>query len=184
MAVPCPNCREQILRPILLQPGLPANACPECSGVQLSLVAWRSWREENPYHAAGPAERSGPDEVSDNRSALRCPKCTGIMTKYRIVADTRNQIDYCAHCEEIWLDRGEWALLARFEVSDQLTKVFTQPWQARVRSQDAKKRQEDRFREQFGDDYDKAKDVRDWLAEHPKGKELLAYLYLSQTHHR
>ena len=37
------------------------------------------------------------------------------------------------------------------------------------------------FRSQLGDDFAKAKELRGWLAGHPKGKELLAYLFLSQT---
>ncbi|HWT15308.1 MAG TPA: hypothetical protein VN581_05945, partial [Patescibacteria group bacterium] len=38
-----------------------------------------------------------------------------------------------------------------------------------------------RWREQLGEDYAKAKELRGWLAGHAKGKELLAYLFLSQT---
>jgi Zn-finger nucleic acid-binding protein len=181
MAAPCPSCRQQLLRPILLQPGLPAHACPECSGVLLSLVAWRGWREAVPEALESLSAGSTDAEVKDNRSALSCPKCSGFMTKYRIAAESGNHIDYCAHCEEIWLDRGEWALLARYEVAHQLSKIFTQPWQSKVRSAEARQRQEQRFRDLFGPDYERARATQEWLADHSRGRELMAYLYLSQT---
>jgi len=50
-----------------------------------------------------------------------------------------------------------------------------------VRSDEAKRRQEQRWRDVLGEDYHRALDMRAWLTGHPKGKELLAYLYLSQT---
>lgn len=189
MSFECPSCEGSPLRPVRLEPSLPALGCGGCGGALLSLLSWREWRESNPEASRAPA-RSTADgagdstEVDDSRSTLRCPKCSGFMTKYRFASDARNQIDLCARCDEVWLDDGEWAQLERFALAGQLAHVFTTPWQNRLRNEDAKRRAEERWREQFGDDYPRARELREWLAAHPKGRELLAYLYLSQTERR
>lgn len=180
MPTPCPTCDRSTLAPIELEPGLPGLGCRDCEGTLLSLVGWRAWRDRTGAPAAADAA-GGTGEIDDSASALRCPKCTRLMTKYRFAADASNQIDLCAHCDEVWLDRGEWELIERFALADKLAHVFTVPWQNRVRSEAAKKRAEDRWRETLGADYERARELRRWLASHDKGRELMAYLYLSQT---
>ena len=56
------------------------------------------------------------------------------MSKYRIRSDKNNRLDYCPHCEEIWLDEGEWELVEGLVASGEFTKVFTQAWQYAVRA--------------------------------------------------
>lgn len=180
----CPSCADRALEPIRLgESDLPALGCSACGGALLSLVGYRDWRDRTGADAveAGAAPSEDAGEVSDTQSALRCPKCSAFMTKYRFSAEARNQIDLCNHCDEVWLDHGEWELLGRFALSKQLATVFTRPWQHRLRSEEARQRAETRWRETLGSDYDRARELRGWLASHPKGKELMAYLYLSQT---
>ena len=81
----------------------------------------------------------------------------------------------------VWFDRGEWSLVEYLARSGQLAKVFDAKWQQRLREEQARRRAEDRWRGQLGEDYERARELRTWIALHPKGKELLAYLYLSQT---
>jgi Zn-finger nucleic acid-binding protein len=184
MSLNCPTCPDIPLSPLRLEPELPAAGCGRCGGALLSLMSWRHWRErQGRVPAAGDADTASTPapKATDSRSALRCPKCDGFMTKYRFAADSANQIDHCAHCDEVWLDRGEWALLERFAVNTDLGRVISRPFQARVRTDEAKLRQESRYREQFGTDYERARELREWLAAHPKGRDILAYLYLSQT---
>jgi Zn-finger nucleic acid-binding protein len=180
----CPSCAEQPLHPIRLgDADLPALGCAGCGGALLSLISYRDWRDRTGADASTEAANAGAPigEVSDTQSALRCPKCRGLMTKYRFSSEARNQIDLCDHCDEVWLDHGEWELLGRFALSSQLAAVFTRPWQNRLRSEEAKQRAESRWASTLGDDYEHARELRGWLAGHPRGKELLAYLYLSQT---
>lgn len=180
----CPSCTEQTLQPIRLgDADLPALGCDACGGALLSLIGYRDWRDRTGAGAAGVTANTDapPGEVSDTQSALHCPKCRGLMTKYRFSAEARNQIDLCNHCDEVWLDHGEWELLGRFAGTTQLAAVFTRPWQNRLRSEEARQRAETRWASTLGDDYGRARELRGWLAGHPKGKELLAYLYLSQT---
>jgi len=179
----CPSCAESTLEPIRLgDSDLPAMGCTGCGGALLSLVSYRDWRDRTGADSlAEPANSASLGDVSDTQSALRCPKCSAFMTKYRFSTEARNQIDLCSHCDEVWLDHGEWELLGRFAGSSQLAAIFTRPWQHRLRSEEARQRAENRWRDTLGGDYDKARELRSWLATHPKGKELMAYLYLSQT---
>ena len=44
------------------------------------------------------------------------------MSKYRINADKTNRLDYCPHCEEIWLDDGEWQLVEGLVLAGDFTQ--------------------------------------------------------------
>ncbi len=182
MNLTCPTCSAHELRDTSLTEALRAGACPECRGALLSLIDYREWRGD---HAPPEDSPTDPGEAStepgDNKSMLRCPQCKGFMTKFRFSADTANHIDHCDRCDLAWLDHGEWRLVERLAREGQLTKVFDAAWQKRLREEQAKLRAETRWREQLGEDFAKAKELRTWLAGHPKGKELLAYLFLSQT---
>ncbi len=183
----CPSCAGSDLKPVRLEAELAAQGCVLCGGVFLMLADWRHWRERNGQvvragiAAASAAPASSAHAISDTRNLLRCPGCAGFMTKYRFAADSGNQIDFCANCDAVWLDRGEWQLLERFALTAELSRVFSRPFQSRVRSSEARNRQETRYREQFGADYERLREWREWLAKQPQGREMLAYLYLSQT---
>src|SRR5262245_9998254 len=108
----CPQCEGSVLVHTLLTADLAAYSCGKCLGTLVSLVAYRAWRERAPQAAlrAGPAavpDTTPPDSVG----AKSCPKCRSVMSKYRISAERTNRLDYCPHCEEIWLDEGEWQLV-------------------------------------------------------------------------
>ena len=50
----CPNCKTSGLRHVLLSADLPAYACPDCSGLLVSLVAYRRWRELHDEDSSSP----------------------------------------------------------------------------------------------------------------------------------
>ena len=180
MALNCPVCQTPALQPAKLEDSLPVLACPGCRGTLLSLVSYRHWRER-PGSDAAPAAPADAAAPKATLSALCCPKCARFMTKFRVSADEGNQVDLCTHCDEVWLDRGEWELLERLALAGRLTQVFTQPWQYRLRSEQAQRRAEQRWREQLGADYERAREAREWIAASPHARELLAYLYVPQT---
>jgi Zn-finger nucleic acid-binding protein len=182
VTTPCPNCNnKQPLEATTLDARLPALNCPDCHGMLLSLIAYRDWREKNPAPAHAAQDIGEASDVEDSVQLLRCPHCKGFMTKFRFSADAKNQIDLCDRCDVVWLDHGEWSLVEHLARNGQLAKVFDAHWQKRLREEQGRRRAEDRWRIQLGEDYDKARELRTWLALHPKGKELVAYLYLSQT---
>lgn len=176
MASHCPHCKDRNLHPSRIEADLPALSCDGCGGSLLSLVAYRHWRESQPEQAQADGDGGRLDEVQDTSVALCCPKCRHFMTKFRLSADARNQIDLCVHCDEAWLDRGEWQLLDRLALAGRLTQVFTQPWQNRVRSTEAERRAEQLWSERLGGDYARAQELREWLRGNAQAREILAYV--------
>jgi len=181
MALMCPACRDVELHPARLEDSLPALACEKCRGTLLSLVAYRHWREQPGSDTALAAAPADATTAKDTLSALCCPKCARFMSKFRVSLDEGNQVDLCTHCDEVWLDQGEWELLERLALAGRLTQVFTQPWQHRLRSEQVQRRAEARWREQLGADYERACEVREWIAGSAHAQELLAYLYVPLT---
>jgi len=172
----CPQCADSTLVHAMLEPNLAAYSCGKCLGTLVSLVAYRAWRER-----AASQPRSTPPaipdaEPADSTGAKKCPKCRSIMSKYRISAERSNRLDYCPHCEEIWLDDGEWELIEGLVTSGEFTKVFTQAWQYAVRAGVAGAMHEQRLREMLGADYARFAEFARWLDAQPAKPEILAQL--------
>ena len=174
----CPQCDHSVLVHTLLTDNLAGHSCGKCLGTLVSLVAYRAWRES----AAGRgALRATPAAVADtdppdSTGAKKCPKCRSLMSKYRITADKTNRLDYCPHCEEIWLDDGEWQLVEGLVVAGDFARVFTQAWQYAVRAGVNATMEEQRLRELPGDDYARFDDFARWLQSQPARQEILAQL--------
>lgn len=181
MTLHCPTCSANDLRTATFAEALPAQTCPECRGALLSLIDYRDWRQTHAAEETAAEPGDAAPQADDSKAMLRCPQCKGFMTKFRFSADAANHIDHCDRCDLVWLDHGEWRLVEHLARSGQFAKVFDATWQKRLREEQARRRAELRWREQLGDDYTRARELRAWLSGHPKGKELLAYLYLSQT---
>lgn len=172
----CPTCTNSRLKHVLLADNLPAYVCPTCDGLLVSLVAFRRWRDVygqgEPPHATGDT----PEPVDDSDAAINCSRCGGIMTKYRFAASLPNHIDYCAHCEDIWLDSGEWALVEQLAGSRQLSSILTEPWQHRIQAESRAAMETQRLRAVLGDDYDRTMDFKTWLDAHEQRDRILALL--------
>lgn len=178
MASACPFCKDRPLNPTRIEGDLPALGCEHCNGALLSLVSYRHWRERRPAHDDS-AHDGTPLEVVDVKDtplALQCPKCERFMTKFRLSADTRNHIDLCVHCDEVWLDQGEWRLIDSLALAGSLTRVFTQPWQSHVRQVEATRRAEERWAERLGTDYERARETLAWLKDGDNAHDVLTYL--------
>ena len=177
----CPQCDHSILVHTLLTDDLAAYSCGKCLGTMVSLVAYRAWREKQRDGALKPVAAAEPlVDPPDSISAKKCPKCRSLMSKYRIRSDKVNRLDYCPHCEEIWLDEGEWELVEGLVTSGEFTKVFTQAWQYAVRTGLTAAMEEQRLRELLGNDYDRVARFAEWLRSQPAKQEILARLALKK----
>lgn len=173
----CPQCDHSILVHTLLTDDLAAYSCGKCLGTMVSLVAYRVWREKQARGALRATPAAEADlEPPDSIGAKKCPKCRSLMSKYRIRSDKANRLDYCPHCEEIWLDEGEWELVEGLIASGEFTKVFTQAWQYAVRAQVTTAMEEQRLRELLGDEYERVAQFAEWLQSQPAKQEVLARL--------
>jgi len=173
----CPQCAESPLVHALLAEGLAGYSCGKCLGTLVSLVSYRAWRERAGAHALPVAAPAIADlAAADSVGAKKCPKCRSVMSKYRISADRANRLDYCPHCEEIWLDDGEWQLVESLVMSGEFSKVFTQAWQYAVRADIKGAMEEHRLRELLGGDFARFVEFARWLAAQPARQEILAQL--------
>lgn len=171
----CPKCNYQTLSPTLLAEGLSAKACGSCSGALVDLLAYRAW-----------ADRAGIDitddshlrtvETDDTSEAILCPNCSAIMTKFRFSAETENRLDFCANCDAVWLDAGEWNQLQDLGLRERLGSVFTEPWQRHVREEIAEDKREALLRRRFGEDFARLSEMREWVQAHPKYESIMAWL--------
>lgn len=174
----CPQCADSPLVHTLLTENLAAYSCGKCLGTLVSLVSYRAWRES----AAGrQATKESPvahsdAEPQDSVGAKNCPKCRSLMSKYRIRADRHNRLDYCPHCEEVWLDDGEWQLVESLVTRGEFAKVFTQAWQRGVHTGISGAMHERRLRELLGEHYEQVVNFAAWLREQPAKDEILAHL--------
>ena len=170
----CPKCISPGLSHTLIDESLPAYSCKTCRGTLLNLVAYRRWRDttDTPHQPRkGGLEPAPPEDSSD---AIKCTKCRRVMTKYRIAAAADNRIDYCVGCEDIWLDDGEWDLIANLVGTDQLAAVLSQAWQYRVRAGRRKHMETARMKDMLGADYERVAEIREWVQAHPSRTEILA----------
>ncbi|WP_020160136.1 TFIIB-type zinc ribbon-containing protein [Methylobacter marinus] len=174
----CPFCKTHRLKPTRLTAELPAESCSQCHGALVSLLSYRTWLDRHPVaeQLAADQQQGTRVEPVDASHALFCPKCAGIMTKYRIAAETENRIDLCVRCNEIWLDNGEWELIISLELADKLPRIFYDSWQKQIREVHFQDLKEQKFRELLGADYDEIVRIRDWIDGHAQRRTLLDYI--------
>ena len=172
----CPQCDDSVLVHTMLTDNLAAYSCGKCLGTLVSLVAYRAWRDNAPRAALKVTPAAVQIDAPDSIGAKKCPKCRSLMSKYRISAEKQNRLDYCPHCEEIWLDEGEWELVEGLAISGEFTKVFTQAWQYAVRAGLTSAMEEQRLRELLGADYERFAQFAEWLRAQPARQEILAQL--------
>jgi Zn-finger nucleic acid-binding protein len=177
----CPQCADSPLVHTLLAENLAAYACGRCLGTLVSLVAYRAWRESETGRRLRRDTPTATADVdaADSIGAKKCPKCRSLMSKYRVTAEKGNRLDYCPHCEEIWLDEGEWQLVEGLVASGDFARIFTQSWQHSVRAGVTEAMEEQRLRELLGAHYERVAEFAEWLQGQPAKQEILARLSYS-----
>ncbi len=171
----CPKCKHNTLKPYKMADELPAMYCAACDGVLIALLNYRYWLE----NSGDDSHRDENIEVlaEDTDDAMLCPKCERLMTKYRVSEKTDHRLDLCAHCDEVWMDTGEWQMLKQLGIHNRLSTIFTEPWQSRIVKTETNQRLEKRLQEDWGEqDYRHVREFREWLLAHPQSSELRAYL--------
>ena len=172
----CPSCTRTPLSHTLVNDSLPANGCRQCNGLLVSLVVYRAWRERNGLSGESPKAGAVPLGAPDTKDAIVCGKCRKLMMKFRISAEADNRVDYCATCDEVWLDGGEWELIESLAGSGELANITSQPWQHRITRTAVQKMALERLQEVLGDEFEKVAELRELIDKHPARLEILAYL--------
>jgi Zn-finger nucleic acid-binding protein len=173
----CPVCKTVFLGPITLVDGLPARQCSNCKGVSISSNVYLTWRRTLGREFPPKEGAVEIDPSWEVRELKLCPDCGHIMARYKIFPDTDFYIDRCRSCNGIWLDQNEWDVLIDRNLHDNLNEFFTRPWQDHLRAAETRNHLEKIYLEKLGEeDYEKAKQVREWLVNHSMRGMLLAFL--------
>ncbi len=95
----CPKCDGELKEETYQ--GLPINRCNKCSGIwlnypELEEVEDKVWSDE---------ELKGTLEFNPVKSALNCPLCNSVMTKFNYRYSDLI-IDTCPNFHGFWLDSG------------------------------------------------------------------------------
>ena len=174
----CPQCKGYTLAPTEIEPGLVAGSCSKCKGSLLSLMNYRFWVDRwVDSHATVDKSEQAVVVAEDNQKALACPKCTRLMTKFKVGSQTTHRIDLCTGCDEAWLDNGEWSLLKQLDLHDKLPKIFTDAWQRNIRIKRQQDFIDDKYQALLGqEDFERLSSFKKWLDEQPHKEDIKQYL--------
>jgi Zn-finger nucleic acid-binding protein len=112
----------------------------------------------------------------DSQHALVCPSCQRLMLRYR-VAEPAMGLDFCFACTLVWLDHGEWELLAQHGLQLKITQISTSYWQRSQQRQRLQAQREANLRELLGDAaFEQAMAFQRWLAQQPEREAILRFL--------
>lgn len=173
----CPVCKTDTLGPTTLIESLPAKQCSNCRGIWLDSNAYLAWWKGRGKDLPQKQATSQIDPAWDVDELKLCPYSGHIMGRYKILADTDFHLDRCGHCNGIWFDKNEWDALVVLNLHDNVNEFFTRPWQDDIHALEARNHMEQLYLEKLGAaDYERAKEVRAWLKDHPRQGMLFAFL--------
>ncbi|VUD69363.1 hypothetical protein TDB9533_04730 [Thalassocella blandensis] len=173
----CPTCSKEDLQPAEIEKGLIGAGCQNCHGVLISLIQYRYWLDHFQPSDDQIITEQGNNLAIDSKGAKLCPKCSKLMTKFKIDASSENRIELCGHCDEAWLDGGEWQLLKQLDMQDHLPELFTDAWQKKIRAERQHAHWQKHYTELLGEDaFAKVDAFKQWLDQHPKSSEIKHYL--------
>jgi len=173
-----PTHPDTDLVPKEIEPGLSAYQCPKSEGIWIPLDSYLAWKEKHP-NPETPATVPGAPEPADDsgRRALICPESGRLLIRYRVGHGLRFHVDQSPITGGIWLDKGEWEALKSKGLDSQLNLIFTASYQRHVRTEEYERNLEQTFSDRIGaDDFQKVVAFKEWLATHPKRRDICCYL--------
>lgn len=172
----CTRCKKGELRPSYIDDLLPGHTCNHCQGNWIYLSDYLRWLEKDvDIKADNETKEISLDE--EKHEVMICPKTGGVMLKYRISKETDHRLDLSPAVNGIWLDKGEWELLKQEGLATSLNQIFTEPWQRKIREENAQDTFDAMYENEFGaEDHQRLKEFRTWLDSKDKKSSMLAYL--------
>lgn len=166
----CPKCKDVELK----NPSQDAPlSCAKCGGIWVD--------DEGIAGLAGSSFDDSiitkeDDEEYDSKTGL-CPKGHGIMLRARVEFETPFYLERCPHCGGIWFDYGEWNLIAKTHLFDNLAEIWTVSWQRKQRTEKERDHFLDTNREQLGDElFEQIVALAEKMKNHPEKMRALALL--------
>lgn len=173
----CPVCKNIILEKTNLMDNLYAFTCENCGGNWMRYEDYWKWYSQNTEEKVKWHEIKNHLDVLDSTNAKICPDCGRILIKYKVDNRLDFYLDQCGGCNGIWFDKNEWENLKLNNLHNQVHHFFTKPWQKKLREEAARDKFEDKYIKKFGRwDYERLKEIREWIYKSSKKSEMLAFL--------
>ncbi|NES21987.1 MAG: hypothetical protein F6K41_24460 [Symploca sp. SIO3E6] len=171
----CPVCPTIDLKTSKLESNLKAGKCHKCDGKWISSSDYWDWLDEQGEILPEKQPDSMPIEVSDVQKAKLCPECRRIMLRYKVGHGMTFTLDQCSSCG-FWFDENEWEALRERNLHDEVNRIFSASWQAQIRQEEAQKFLESMYFDHLQEDYDKVKQIKEWIENHPEKDLIQGYL--------
>lgn len=172
----CPSCSASPLQPLNLESELKASGCVSCEGRWITAKNYWDWLDRHGDRLPEKEPDGVPIQPSDSQHAKLCPHCRRIMLRYKVGHGLSFTVDQCGSCNGVWLDADEWEALKQRNLHDEIHLIFSAAWQSQIRKDRGRKMLCDIYTERFGIDYEKVKQIKVWLNNHPEKVHILNYL--------
>ena len=173
----CPVCRNTDLELNDIDNGLSAGVCSGCGGRWISLQSYLAWLEFADHGQTSSEVNTNGNSIPRNERARICPRCSRILTKYKISVESSLNIDRCNICSGVWLDAAVWLVLKEKKLHVSLQEIFTDHWQNEIRIDDTVSTLAGINREKFGrENFELVRNFKKWVFEQENPEEILTYL--------
>jgi Zn-finger nucleic acid-binding protein len=160
-----------------IEPGLTAYECPQSGGFWIPLSAYTAWQEKHLSLNTVPSAPITPVQDDSGRRALVCPESGRLLLRYRVGHGLPFHVERSPATGGVWLDKGEWEALKSKGLHTSLHLIFTAGYQRQVRSAEYDQSLTETFRDRIGaTDFARVSEFGEWLAEHPKRRDICCYL--------
>ncbi len=164
------------------------QAQPGLEDAQVRVSGWQALTLTSPLPRTGNGTTEPPQwtqpqahagdavQAGDSPHALVCPSCQRLMLRYR-VTELGIGLDFCFACTQVWLDNGEWALLAQHGLHLKITQISSGYWQRNQQKHRLQAQREADLREVLGTQtFEQVMQVQNWLTQHPQRESILRFL--------
>ena len=176
----CPVCKSTTLFRKQIENQLLASECGTCGGRWIASYQYWKWKDQSGGRLPNPpAPQAGDVPVADTPGAKLCPECGHFLRRYPVGDDLDFSLERCSNCGGMWFDKNEWEALKARGLHNNVHNIFSEIWQSRLRDAAHQQAVEQMYRDKFGaEDYEKIKQIKEWISGHPHEAELKAFLNL------
>ncbi len=173
----CPVCKTADLKYAEEDLGLRCYSCNSCEGDWIRFEDYINWKNKIQLEESSLDTANDYLPEYDSKIVNLCPDCGKILIKYTVLPEFSFKVDHCSSCNGVWLDKNEWETLIKNDSHHDMNSFFTGPWQQKLKREMTRQRFEEHYIKKFGkDNYDKLKDMRDWIQDSSFKDEAMAFL--------
>lgn len=177
----CPKCSSTLTSGCLSE-SLASQICQTCQGAWVADEDYRTWQQGRSFQGIPHVNQSHhlhehhKVSTTDNQGAL-CPQCGRFLSRTKINLNPPFYLERCPSCQGLWLDHGEWEILAHLGWHGHIDLLFSQEWQNQMRQWQQQQQERKAAVEKLGPELaDLLFELTEKLKNHPNGDFGAAYL--------